>query len=47
MTALGNHQASTLECTLPSQSREVWIDGMGIASYAQQEQEPGSPVRTA
>ena len=47
MTALGIHHASKLVCTLPSQSREVWVGALVIARYAQQEAAPGSPERTA
>jgi hypothetical protein len=47
MAALGTHHASKLVCTLPSQSREVWVGALVIARHAQQEAAPGSPEPTA
>jgi hypothetical protein len=47
MAALGIHHTSMLVCTLPSQSREVWIGVLVIACYAQKQAAPGSPPRTA
>jgi len=45
--ALGIHHASKLACTLPSQSREVWMVALLITNHAQQEAAPGSPERWA